>query len=255
MDQMILNFLIRFELITISFAFIIFWVLKYFNTSFIFGNEYQNFFFILCVVYIFKAFSHKFFNLMKLIITNVNEKISFYKSRERIDQLPEEQQKILNILYLKEEDKFHFYTKEIKSLIDKKFIILVQNIQGTLNLYKLDKKMYKYLNNKNINQIKDYLITLSDDEKYVLDQFYDNSQKNNYKAKFSEVLETLIDKRIISEKITDKEDKEIIVISKYAKNLLKYYRKEQIKHTEIELGKHNIDAHKNSGGGATGSYK
>lgn len=248
--EMIINFLKRYELTLISFTIIIMGVLKHFDITLIFENEFLNFLFLLSVVHILYIYIPKFSNCIKLLNTKIKESKFFDESIKRIEQLPEGQTKILNILYLNDEDKFHSYTKEIKSLIDNKFIIFVQNIEGTLNLYKLNKKVYKYLDDKNITQIKDYLTTLSDNEKYVLNQFYDNSQKNYYEAEFSQVVETLINKRIIERK-----DEKMIVISKYAKDLLQYYNKEQIKHTEIELGKYNIYARIHSGGGATGSYR
>lgn len=249
MEEIIINLLKRYELILISISIILFNLI-----SGHFKNEYiqlvVNFFTILSILHIAYIFLLNIIKVIKLIFSKFNELNSFNENIKRIEQLQNEQIKILNILYLNGEDKFHSYTKEIKSLIDNKFIILVQNIEGTLNLYKLNKKVYAYLDDKNIAQIKVHLTTLSDNEKYVLNQFYDNSQKNNYEAEFSQVVKTLINKRIIERK-----DEEMIVISKYAKDLLKHYRKEQIKHSEIKLGIHNIFAPVNSGGGATGSYR
>jgi hypothetical protein len=246
MEKIIINLLKQYELILISISIILF---NLFSDNF--KNEYiqltVNFFTILSILHIAYIFLLNIIKVIKLIFSKVNESISFSESIERIEQLPEEQIKILHILYLNGEDKFHSYTKEIKSLIDNKYIILIQNIQGTLNLYKLDKKVYKHLDKKRSSKIRDYLTTLSDNEKYVLNQFYENTQKDYYKYEYYKALEELIKKEIIERK-----NDEMIVISKYAKDLLKYYSKKEIKNIEIEFGKHNTCPSGNIGSGATG---
>lgn len=203
---------------------------------------------IIQIFYISIINSKKIIHSLWVFIQNKILKYKHFKIiTENFDLLPKKQKDILWELYFQKKLTLK-YSSEVKSLLSNKYICKVQTVSSLDVIYALNKKIITFLTTKLIEQIKSDLQHLSIDEKKILNLFYNEEHKDKYNSEDEYALNLLIAKKIIERK----DDKQI-VISKYAKKLVKYFRGDKIKHNEIELGKHNIFILPDVGAGARGS--
>jgi hypothetical protein len=212
-----------------------------------FINEYNIFIFIFAV-----------FGLLHLLFL-ISSKISdflgnTYKKYQRdkilitnYELLSKEEKKIIDQIYFKKKLIFQLNTN-IKTLQQNGYIVIQQKMADGYICRIKNKKISKFLDQIHKNTMKAYLQNLSDIEKDILNLFYNEEHKDKYDSEDEYALNLLIAKKIIERK----DDKQI-VISKYAKKLVKYFRGDKIKYNEIELGKHNIFILPDVGAGARGS--
>lgn len=171
---------------------------------------------------------------------------SYFKFTNNFENLPKEHQKILFSLFEKKHN-LSLHNRDVIYLHHNKYIQLIQKINEKEATFSLSKKMRKFLDKKIQSDVLRYLQNLSNEEKNVLNLFYNDKNMERYSNSYLQALESLIEKKIIQYK-NDK----YIEISKYGLKELKKIRSEKAK-IEIELGKHNILASQSYGGGAPGS--
>lgn len=162
------------------------------------------------------------------------------------DLLPKKQKEILWELFYHKKLPLK-YTAEIRHLLSNNYIEKEEDIEDSKAVYRLHKKMFEFLTKKRENQTKNDLQNLSEIEKEILNLFYDGIEKKQYDAFYSTGIDLLIDKMIIKS-----DDKKFIEITEYGQKYLKFFRSDIVKKSKVELGKHNILAYCNSGGGSNG---
>lgn len=207
----------------------------------------------------FIFFIHYFYKIIEAImfgiLDHINEagqyKRKIQNSIDNLYYLSQEEQNILWSMYFDENNKLtlNLSNKYIKNLLDNNYIKEIQKLQSTgKGIFILTRLVKKNLDGRYKKQIKQDLEELSEDEKNVLNLFFDGEHKEGYPSSYSQAINSLKDKKIIESK-----DKKTIIISKYAKDCLTYFNAMKIKHMKVEIGDHNIYAPHNSGGGAQGS--
>lgn len=257
MENLILSITSRLPIKILLIGIIILDIYIYFSDIKI-GNELKILlFFSGTVSFIF--FIHYFYKIIEVILFGILDQINEYgqckrKVQNSIDNLyylSQEEQNILWSMYFEENNKstLSLSNKYIKNLLDNHYISKIQKLQNTgKGIFILTRLVKKDLDGRYKKQIKQYLEELSQDEKDVLNLFFDGGYKEGYPSSYSQAINSLKDKKIIESK-----DKKTIMISKYAKDCLTYFNAMKIKHMKVEIGEHNIYAPYNRGGGVQGS--
>ena len=119
---------------------------------------------------------------------------------------------------------------DLNYLKSNRYIKFIEKVSEKEAIYQINKKLIPFLTKKLSQQIRDDLQNLSDKEKEILNLFYDDNIKENYNNKDDEAL-----KKLISKKIIEQRDNNLIAIPEYAKKLLKQYRKEKVKDIPISF--------------------
>ncbi len=236
MDKELTNFLSKIPLHIIEFAIIALDILIIISDI---KKSISEEFFLILIFLGIVSFIH-------LSVVYLPKIFSYFKFTNNFENLPKEHQKILFSLFEKKHN-LSLYNRDVIYLHHNKYIQLIQKINAKEATFSLSKKMRKFLDKKIQSDVLLYLQNLSNEEKNVLNLFYNDKNMERYPNSYLQALELLIDKKIIQYK-NDK----YIEISKYGLKELKKIRSEKAK-IEIELGKHNILASQSYGGGAPGS--
>ena len=256
MDKILQTLFSEFGRTILSFAVLLMGLFSYITDRTI-DNEIMQwtvwFLYALAIIQIFYSIaiinSKKIIHSLWVFIQNKILKYKHFKIiTENFDLLPKKQKDILWELYFQKKLTLK-YSSEVKNLSLNAYIYKIQAVTPSEAIYALNKKIITFLATKFIEQMKSDLQHLSIDEKKILNLFYNEEHKDKYNSEDEYALNLLIAKKIIERK----DDKQI-VISKYAKKLVKYFRGDKIKYNEIELGKHNIFILPDVGAGARGNF-
>lgn len=218
-----------------------------------FKNDYIKF--ILLSLFFLSAIFSVFYigsvilKYIKKLILFVKNIYLFNNRLKNINYLPDEQNKILNTLYLNNgKYKFQSHKKEIKSLVANNFIKPIQNIEESEKLYKIDKRVYKILDKEHNNKIINNLKTLTDNEKKVLELFFQDDY-DWIDCNMQNAIITLHSKNLIIHEY----DKSIKLNKLTLKNI-NLISNRPIKKNIVELNSSKMAANTKSGGGSKCNY-
>jgi hypothetical protein len=195
--------------------------------------------YVLLVIYFF-GFVAFFYCLLYFIFNILIPSYSYLVKNKFVNNfnyLSSKQQNIIwDIYFANNERKAKMQSNtDLFYLRRNRYIELIEKVSEKEAIYQINTKFISFLTKKLSQQIIENLKNLSDKEKKILDLFYDGNFKKKYNREDGEAMDLLIDKKIIEQK-NDK----FLVVSKYTKKILREYRKEDAKYSQIELGNHNI---------------
>lgn len=190
--------------------------------------------YVLLVIYFF-GFVAFFYFLLFVIFNILIPLYSYWKKNKFVNNfnyLPSNQQNILwKIYFNNDERKAKMQSNDdLNYLKSNRYIKFIEKVSEKEAIYQINKKLIPFLTKKLLQQIRDDLQNLSDKEKEILNLFYDDNIKENYNNEDDEAL-----KKLISKKIIEQRDNNLIAIPEYAKKILKQYRKEKVKNIEISF--------------------
>lgn len=182
---------------------------------------------------------------IKKFILFVKNIFLFNTRLKNIDYLSDKQNEILNTLYLNNgKYKFQPCKKEIESLVANNFIKPIQDIEEFEKLYEINKRVYKILDKEHNNKIINNLKTLTDNEKKVLELFFQDDY-DWIDCNMQNAITTLHSKNLI----THEYDKSIKLNKLTLKNI-NLISSRPIKKNIVELNLSKMAANTKSGSGS-----